>query len=350
MKRIISFTIIFALILSFSTGFTENTQSLEENPTYLYVGGNGDTNYSDIQEAINSANDGDIVFVYAGTYNGSITIDKSLSLIGEDKNTTIIDSHTFGDVLTVTKDWVNISDFTIQNGQKTDWIEGGYAYINSGIRILSGHVTVDQNVIVNNTYGIYIENGENNQIISNHIFDNGKGIRISGFNNTIANNNITNNNQNYTTNITLMGENNFGIYLVAANDNNITGNTISNHLGKGIKLSLLSLNNTIYKNNFIDNAVNAFDDSNNSWDNGKFGNYWSDYTGKDKNEDKIGDTPYLIPGGDNKDNHPLMEPYKEFTVDEESMRFMLILGTILAIIFVTPIAYYWYKNFHKKID
>ena len=350
MKRIISFTIIFALILSFSTGFTENTQSLEENPTYLYVGGNGDGNYSDIQEAINSANDGDIVFVYAGTYNGSITIDKSLSLIGEDKNTTIIDSHTFGDVLTVTKDWVNISDFTIQNGQKTDWIEGGYAYINSGIRILSSHVTVDQNVIVNNTYGIYIENGENNQIISNHIFDNGKGIRISGFNNTIANNNITNNNQNYTTNITLMGENNFGIYLVAANDNNITGNTISNHLGKGIKLSLLSLNNTIYKNNFIDNAVNAFDDSNNSWDNGKFGNYWSDYTGKDKNEDKIGDTPYLIPGGNNKDNHPLMEPYKEFTVDEESMRFMLILGTILAIIFVIPIAYYWYKNFHKKID
>ena len=350
MKRIISFTIIFALILSFSTAFTENTQSLEENPTYLYVGGNGDTNYSDIQEAINSANDGDIVFVYAGTYNGSITIDKSLSLIGEDKNTTIIDSHTFGDVLIVTKDWVNVSDFTIQNGQKTDWIEGGYAYTNSGIRILSGHVTVDQNVIVNNTYGIYIENGENNQIISNHIFDNGKGIRISGFNNTIANNNISNNNQNYTTNITLMGENNFGIYLVAANDNNITGNTISNHLGKGIKLSLLSLNNTIYKNNFIDNAVNAFDDSNNSWDNGKFGNYWSDYTGKDKNEDKIGDTPYLIPGGDNKDNHPLMEPYKEFTVDEESMRFMLILGTILAIIFLIPIAYYWYKNFHKRID
>ena len=350
MKRIISFTIIFALILSFSTAFTENTQSLEENPTYLYVGGNGDGNYSDIQEAINSANDGDIVFVYAGTYNGSITIDKSLSLIGEDKNTTIIDSHTFGDVLTVTKDWVNISDFTIQNGQKTDWIEGGYAYINSGIRILSSHVTVDQNVIVNNTYGIYIENGENNQIISNHIFDNGKGIHISGFNNTIANNNISNNNQNYTTNITLMGENNFGIYLVAANDNNITGNTISNHLGKGIKLSLLSLNNTIYKNNFIDNAVNAFDDSNNSWDNGKFGNYWSDYTGKDENEDKIGDTPYLIPGGNNKDNHPLMEPYKEFTVDEESMRFMLILGTILAIIFLIPIAYYWYKNFHKRID
>ena len=350
MKKVISTIIICVLFLVILNFISPAAKSGSESNNTLFVGGDENGNFLTIQEAVDSANDGDIIFVYAGTYNGSITIDKSLSLIGEDKNTTIIDSHTFGDVLTVTKDWVNISDFTIQNGQKTDWIEGGYAYINSGIRILSGHVTVDQNVIVNNTYGIYIENGENNQIISNHIFDNGKGIRISGFNNTIANNNISNNNQNYTTNITLMGENNFGIYLVAANDNNITGNTISNHLGKGIKLSLLSLNNTIYKNNFIDNAVNAFDDSNNSWDNGKFGNYWSDYTGKDKNEDKIGDTPYLIPGGDNKDNHPLMEPYKEFTVDEESMRFMLILGTILAIIFVIPIAYYWYKNFHKKID
>lgn len=41
---------------------------------------------------------------------------------------------------------------------------------------------------------------------------------------------------------------------------------------------------------------NAFDDGvDNQWDNGAIGNYWSDYSGKDTNDDGIGDTPYTIP-------------------------------------------------------
>jgi len=42
-------------------------QSLASSKT-LYVGGNGVGNYSSIQDAIDSASDGDTVYVYSGIY------------------------------------------------------------------------------------------------------------------------------------------------------------------------------------------------------------------------------------------------------------------------------------------
>jgi len=58
----------------------------------LYVGGIGPDNYTRIQDAINNASDGDTVFVFNGTYyEDDINIRyKSINLVGEDKNTTII--------------------------------------------------------------------------------------------------------------------------------------------------------------------------------------------------------------------------------------------------------------------
>jgi len=83
----------------------------------------------------------------------------------------------------------------------------------------------------------------------------------------------------------------------------------------------LSPNNTIYRNNFINNTVQATLSASysNTWDYGypSGGNYWSDYTGVDyfsgpfqngTGSDGIGDTPYVI-NVDNRDNYPLMKPY-----------------------------------------
>ena len=52
------------------------------NSNTLYVGGTGEGNYSNIQDAIDNASDGDIVFVYSGVYwiDDYININKSIKL------------------------------------------------------------------------------------------------------------------------------------------------------------------------------------------------------------------------------------------------------------------------------
>lgn len=53
--------------------------------------------YTSIQDALNSANDGDTIFFKIGTYeaplNQTLVIDKAISLIGEDPEKTIINLH-----------------------------------------------------------------------------------------------------------------------------------------------------------------------------------------------------------------------------------------------------------------
>ncbi|HID25329.1 MAG TPA: hypothetical protein EYP23_02545, partial [Thermoplasmata archaeon] len=83
----------------------------------LYVGGTGPNNYTKIQDAIDNASSGDTVFVYddSSPYHENLFVNKTISLVGEDKNTTIIDGKKQGDVVYVSADSVNITGFTIRN-------------------------------------------------------------------------------------------------------------------------------------------------------------------------------------------------------------------------------------------
>ncbi len=75
--------------------------------------------------------------------------------------------------------------------------------------------------------------------------------------------------------------------------------------------------NMIY-NNIFENTINAWDAQTNSWNHTKIaqkniiggpyiaGNFWHDYIGIDSDFDGIGETPYEISGGANKDYYPLI--------------------------------------------
>ena len=100
----------------------------------LYVGGSGPNNYTSIQEAIDDASNGDTVFVYddSSPYYENLVIEKSIYLIGEAKETTVIDANEKedADVILIKSDEVTIQGFTIQNTAS-----GVYPDYDNGIEI-----------------------------------------------------------------------------------------------------------------------------------------------------------------------------------------------------------------------
>ncbi len=196
----------FLLFLSISFCIPQ-TNSQEPQSFILYAGGNGPGNHSTIQAAINTAGDGDVVFVYSGTYPESLIIEKSIQLLGENKNTTIINGKNISYVITLTADRITISGFTITNSQKKFPFAG--IYVNSDFNTISNTILTDNyygmqlgystsgNLIVNNTIfhnrqcGIYFNHASNNSLIGNVVFGhpvNGFGLYEFSNNNQILNN------------------------------------------------------------------------------------------------------------------------------------------------------------------
>ena len=101
-----------------------------------------ETNKKTIQEGVSNASSGNTVFVYSGYYSGGVLIDKTLRLVGENKNTTFISGNE-DCVIYVDADEVEISGFAIGNN------EDGY-----GVDVNGNNCSVTGNIIVSNTVGV----------------------------------------------------------------------------------------------------------------------------------------------------------------------------------------------------
>jgi parallel beta-helix repeat protein len=362
MKKTIALGIVFLL---FIVSFTSISGNQINNPIIqtsgrgdiLYVGGSGEGNYTKIQDAINDASDGDTVFVFddSSPYYESIQIDKSINLIGENRDTTIIDANRSNTAIFIISDAVSIHGFTIQNAKNwgididfglgfctisdniiadneggldmwsscNNTIEGNTFYTNEFVGLnlwLSNNNTISGNTFENllggyNSQGIVIGNSIGNNISKNVIKTTGEGIILwtSADYNLILNNIIS---RNYYC----------GIRISKSLNNKIIGNTIRYNQDYGIFIQDAdSKDNVIYHNNLInifEGAMNAMDKGTNIWDDGEYGNYWSDYKFKYPNAKRIWlkgiwDTPYEIEGGDNKDNCPLIKQWpNDLSIDK----------------------------------
>ena len=204
--------------------------SLQDEGVTLYVGGDGPGNYTRIQDAIDNASNGDRIFVYNGTYDENLRVNKSIQVIGEDKNMTIIDGGRRDNVVDITAKEVTISGFTIQNSARSIFSVGG-------IRIDTPYNTIKDNIIKNNDLGIFgVSVSHHNLISYNNITGNEKiGYACSSTNTVVSYNKITNNDW-------------CGILLLDHRDNNlIFNNIIMNTPSNGISLGISS-NNSINNN------------------------------------------------------------------------------------------------------
>lgn len=263
-----------------------------------------------IQDMIDNIPSGGILYIDSGIYHGNITLNKSIILIGENKDTTIIDGNGGKSVVVITADNCTFQGFTVTSKNSSEEI--------IGIDIYSSNNIVTNNTISHCKYSVYLHlRSENNTILGNELSNNQYAIYLirSSMNN-ISKNDIllsksngiklesySNNNELYDNKIS---NNLYGLNLVNSYDNKIFNNNISDNQ-IGIDICCSSKNNIIYNNLFINNNQhNAIDKYNNSWDGGSYGNYWDDYKGTDENGDGIGDMPYDIPDGNNQDRYPLM--------------------------------------------
>ncbi|UCE38730.1 MAG: right-handed parallel beta-helix repeat-containing protein, partial [Thermoplasmata archaeon] len=161
--------------------------------------------FSSIQEAVNNANSGDIIFVHSGTYYENVVANKTVSLIGENRNTTIIDGNNFGHAMIVTAINVNISGFTIR---RSPMGSGIHVYRSSGNSIV-------HNIILNNYNGIWLYSSSNNSLNDNIVSSSGPiGIQLEDSDNNILFGNTV-----------LLSK--YGIMLESSGNNTIIGNVVS---------------------------------------------------------------------------------------------------------------------------
>lgn len=192
------------------------------------------TDYYTIQEAINDANPGDTIRASAGVYYQgryyeqpyyeyedpnvkSVDVNKSVWLIGEDKDTTIIDAiRNGGDVIKISANHTHVEGFRIQNAA-----DANCAVDMNGVQFnhIIGNTIIGDTTKINT--GIELYNGSNyNTLVDNDIRSNTEGgIDINDCNNVFVSKNTIKLNTNY------------GIVVEDSNDTHIVNNTLTSNKG-----------------------------------------------------------------------------------------------------------------------
>ncbi len=258
--------------------------------------------YPTIQEAIDAAPAESVISVSPGIYHENLTINKTLTVTGQDRMTTIIDGGFARSTVEIVADRVALENFTISgNSQASD--EGGVFLFNSSF------CRITNNIVLNTSpAGVGLWYSHNNSIEGNFIAYSGADLPgwTWGWNIGLA----ESNNNTITGNI-LSNSIVDGISSEMSNGTSIAFNVIQNG---DVGISLWHSDYSVIDHNAFLNIRNfrimieAYD---NTWSKNQEGNYWDNYLGLDDGNDSrvigdgVGDTdlPHL-----GVDNYPLVRP------------------------------------------
>jgi len=230
----------------------------------FYVGGSGPNNYTSIQDAIDKASDGDTIFVYndSSPYYENLIIDKSIQLIGEDRDSTLINGSKLKsslDTVNITADNVYINGFSINDNpgyyyQAAILIVGNYAKVSNckiynnnwiGISMLgSSFSQIYDCELYYNLMAIHLIDSNENEIINCLCYKNGDDILL-----------FKNAHNNQIVNCTCIGNGFSGIHVQQSSGNQIMNCSVYNGY-EGIGLA--SAPNTIMQGNILNNNYENF--------------------------------------------------------------------------------------------
>ncbi|AKB74500.1 Cell surface protein [Methanosarcina lacustris Z-7289] len=278
----------------------------------LTVDADGGTDFTSIQEAVDSAKEGDTILVMPGKYVENVHIGKPLNIISgvEAPEEIVVEAADRRDhVFHIRADNVNISGFTLQGAKYEDNLLAGIYLDNVQKSTIQGNILLDnyygiylkksrenllnRNVASNNKYGILlcVSSGEN--ILSmNRISDNYYGVDLENAcnNNILTGNTVYSNRENgvmvisssctdiNNNNISLnpktglkldnsrgnsisnnsVSESERGIFIVLSGDNRVTGNSVNSNNLCGLQLGGNAERNTIEENSFVKNKDGIF--------------------------------------------------------------------------------------------
>ena len=165
MKQVVLVFTILLMLLVPAAGAT--------GTAVITVGKEGGADHEDIQAAVDAANEGDIIRVWNGSYQGNVLVNKSLTFIGNGSAQTSILGDGKGSVLTFATGGVELKGFTVSGGSAGDGV--------AGIRVEGDSSRLLENIISGNLgSGIYIQNASVVALANNTIKDNSVGLSVVG--------------------------------------------------------------------------------------------------------------------------------------------------------------------------
>ena len=329
LKKVFSFSILFTLILVLP--FVQPIKA--QAPIGITINADGSVTPSGTAMQMEGN-----TYVITGDLNSPITIERG-NIVVDGANRTLKGPGSSQNTIAMT---LMASNVTVKNLHVTSWKAGVYGAFNNN--------TITNNVFAGNYQAVAIyaddyivsENSISGSSDAAILIDTG-ATRPQGDNNLITQNQLT--------------SNNWALDILNSNGTTITENNVTNN-AVALVLGTLSANvnsagfQLLYSNNFINNTQILYVPIDEpfmqdvvplspagQWDNGSFGNYWSDYLSRYPNATEIdhsgiGDTPYAIIDsttysddyangtaitgtailGTAVDRYPLMAPFSASTV------------------------------------